>query len=412
MDLFKLGYDIALHLYALGMLPKIGWEAWRHGKYRKSFAARLGRGFPSVAKDERPLIWVHAVSLGETKAVAPLVEKLAQHGRILFSTATETGYQEALKSVKASQHVFLPYDLPYIIRPIVRRIRPSVVILVESDFWLNFQDAAHEVGAKVVLVNGKISERSFRRFAKFPALARRLLGSLDYLCVQGELYQQRFCALGLSQDKVVITGNLKLDAPRLESQPLAKKEGDFILTLGSTHDPEERLWLEAIKTCPNLKVYLVPRHPERFESVASLLEASGLMWGKWSQQADFSKVQVILVDAMGVLQRCYQISDLAFVGGSLTQKVGGHNILEPSVYGVPVLYGPYMWGQRDFLELMQRYQAGCEVTETTLSSTLCQLMQNSEARQRMGAGGKQIFAHSSGALSTTYQQVLGVNPQL
>jgi len=406
---FRLGYNIALHLYALAMLPKVGWEAWRHGKYRKSFAAKLGKGFPKIEAHGKPVIWVHAVSLGETKAVAPLVAKLREHGFVLLSTATETGHQEGKKNIPADAHVYLPFDLPYIIRPIVQRVRPSLVVLVESDFWFHFQSAAKQLGAKLVLVNGKLSERSFKRFRWLPFLSRRFFGDFDTLCVQNEVYQQRFCALGVPQNRVIVTGNIKLDAPVPELTPLSQRPEDFILTLGSTHDPEEKLWLEALKGCQDVKAYLVPRHPERFGAVAQMLQASGFSWGRWSEGATLEQVQIVLVDAMGVLQRCYQASDLAFVGGSLTPRVGGHNILEPSMFGVPVLYGPYLWGQRDFLELIQRYEGGREVHASDLHTTVLELKENPEVRQRMGEGGKCIFTHASGALQKTYQQMLGLN---
>lgn len=383
------------------------------GKYRKSFWARLGMGFPKIDKEEKSLIWIHAVSLGETKAIAPLIKKLKalrKPVKILLTTATETGFAEG-KLTNADYHYFLPLDFSFLINPIVKKVSPDAVIVVESDFWLNFQSASKRCGAKLILVNGKLSLKSFHRFKKIQSFARALFSPFDLLCLQGDLYKTRFEKLGLS--KIEVTGNIKLDSepPKLvfSRTDLGLTSQDLLLTLGSTHSPEEALFIKYYQTLisqfPHLKICIVPRHPERFSYVAKLLQ--DIPNARLSEKGVFTQEKkVLLVDKMGVLKSLYGLSDIAFVGGSFVKKVGGHNILEPCYFKVPVLFGPYMHSQPDFLDLMRAYKAGVQVTETTLLPTLQELLSNQKKRKEMGERGERLVQESKGALEKTYESVL------
>ncbi len=410
---FSLIYNSLLHLMALPTLGKMGLEMARTGKYKGNFLPRLGLGFPKIEKGNKKLIWIHAVSMGETKAVAPLVRKLKNRDTVIvLSTVTETGHREGKKvAPEADYHVYLPFDLPYLIRPIIKRVKPDVVLLTETDFWFNFQDAAQKGGAKLILVNGKLSERSLSRYQNFPLFSKQLIDSFDRLLVQGDLYANRFRKIGISPSKIKITGNIKLDGV-MEEETLFDREklqlSGPLLTLGSTHDPEERLWIEALKRIwkrvPDLRVFIVPRHPERFETVARLLAAENIAFHSFSKQPYFGEVKVVLVDAMGLLRQCYKISTLAFVGGSLA-NIGGHNILEPAYYGVPVLYGPHMHQQPDLLDLMNRYEAGVCIRDDLFQKTV-DLLLNEDTRRQIGERGKLLMKESQGALEETLQEIL------
>lgn len=409
--MFNFCYNIALHLYLCASLPRI-LRNW--AKYKNNFRKRLGRGFPHIEKNGRQLIWVHAVSLGETKAVAPFIQKLKELPNpplVLLSTTTETGHSAGLKNVpQADYHVFLPFDFSYIIRPIVARVKPDFVILTETDFWYNFQMVAKKEGASLLVINGKLSERSFKRYARFHFLVDKLLGPIDHFYLQGELYKKRFAALGIPSSKLTVTGNIKLDAP-IETCDVAtlKQElgltGQPVITLGSTHAPEEKIWLDALQQLwlhfPQLKVLLVPRHPERFNTIAALLDSETIPYSRWSNGGTLQDVPVLLVDAMGVLRNCYQISDIAFVGGSFTSKVGGHNILEPGFYGKPVLFGPHMHSQPDLLDLVLSYHSGIQIKPEEIVSTLHALLSDPERLHQMGAAGKTLTTDSRGALDQT-----------
>lgn len=412
-------YNSALYVLALFASPKILYDMLRRHKYRKSFLKRLGFGFPKIERGNRPLIWIHAVSLGETKAVAPLVKRLQQLPEkplILLSTATETGHIEGKRNVaSADYHVYLPLDFPFIINPIVKKVAPAMVVLVETDFWLNFQQTALKCGAQLILVNGKMSEKSYKRHLKFPRISKLLLGSFSSLCLQGPLYRERFIGLGLDESKVCVTGNMKLDASSATVDTTALKkqmgihEDDLVITCGSTHDPEEKMTLLAFQHLlpqfPKLKLIIVPRHPERFDEVAYLIETLGIDYTRFSHQNPSSEKRVVLLDTVGQLKSCYQISLLAFVGGSFKEKVGGHNILEPCFYGVPTLFGPFMHSQPDFLELVKNYQAGRQLTSDTLIATFEELLKNRHLIVEMGQNGLRLINDSQGAVERTMKEI-------
>lgn len=428
---FSTIYTLALHFIALFMLPSFLYERFRYGKYRESFKCRLGKNFPLIDRHksmaegggERFLVWVHAVSVGETNAVAPLVKKIRAsypEAIILFSNITETGHAESLRSVKeADYHVFLPFDLPYIIRPIVQQVKPDLVILTETDFWFHFQNSAKESGAKLVVVNGKISRRSLKRYRMLPWFTAPLFQSLDLVCVQSEAFRRRFINLAIPPDHLIVTGNLKLDdvypeMPPKELSSWKEKLGigtqDQVIVIGSTHDPEEKMLLGQLKKVwkkkSGIKVLLVPRHPERFKLVEALLKKQKVSFALWSEQGRFdSNTNLLLVDAMGVLRQLYQLADLAIVAGSYTNKIGGHNLLEPSWYGKPVLYGPYVYAQKNLNELLVQKEAGLQVPIDQLAETILRLLSNSELMHKMGSAGKEIFEESKGATERTWAEI-------
>lgn len=390
-------YDIAIHLLVLA--------CYLRKKSRKQFFKRFGEGFPEKKNDNRPLIWVHAVSLGETRAVVPLLRELKKNGsnpRILLTTVTATGHSEGKRAFpEADYHLYLPFDLPYLIKPLIKKVAPDLVLLVETDFWLHLQQAAKKNGAQVVLVNGKISAHSFRRFSRMPRFSRALFSTIDRFCLQGQIYADRFLQLGIPQEKISLTGNIKLDGLSGGKElDIALEPEDFVVTLGSTHAPEEKILLAAIKPLfpkfPHLKILLVPRHPERFEEVRKLLD---------TLLSTSERERVILVDKMGVLRHCYSLSSLAFVGGTFTSKVGGHNICEPAYYGVPVLYGPYTFSQPDLHDLVQSHKAGLQVTTKELEETLSTLLSSAEKRKELGNNGQTLVKNSSGAVAATVKEL-------
>lgn len=419
---FSLLYEFALFVIALAAIPKFLYQMIFKGKYRGSLLKRFGGSFPIIKKGKRPLIWVHAVSLGETKAVAALVKNIKQDYKnplIVFSTITETGYVEACRTIQADYHVYLPFDFGWVIKSIVKRTAPDLVVLCESDLWYNFLNSSKQAGAKIVLVNGKLSVKSKERFVRFPFFARRLFSLIDLFCVQSKLYGARFKEVGVPDEKIVVTGNMKFDGDysRLPSQQLEAWRSELgilpkdpVLVIGSTHHPEETLFLDALqpvwKSLPDLKVLFVPRHPERFSDVAALLQKADIDFRRLSEKNQTQRnCPVILIDAMGLLRKCYQLADVAIVAGSYTPKVGGHNILEPSWYGVPVVFGPHMYSQPDLLDLVTEYAAGSQVGIEDLSSELIGLFKDPERRKAIGRGGLRLAADVHGATSKTLAEI-------
>lgn len=414
-------YDFIIWLAALAAIPRMWYQRLVYGKYRNSFSKRFGLGFPDIKQGKGQLVWIHAVSVGETKAVASLVKQFKVQfpdSLLVISSITETGHAEALRSMPfADYHVYLPLDLSWIINPIIRRTKPSLVIFSESDFWYHFIRSSKRVGAKILVVNGKISEKSTKRFLKIPFFSKSLFSGIDFFCVQNSIYLERFKKLGVPPEKMEVTGNMKFDEfyPKLSEKELAAwreqlgiSSTDQILVAGSTHDPEEKLLISALQDVwqehPQLKALIVPRHPERFQAVATLLAKQGIPFIRLSEiNRRVGQEKVILIDAMGQLRKCYQLATVAFVGGSYTEKVGGHNIIEPCWYGVPVLFGPYMHSQSELLSLVQAYQAGLQIPSEQLSSTLLSLLNDPAKRLELGFGGERLVKEMRGATDKSFR---------
>ncbi len=390
----------ALYNFVLALLLPL-W-IWKEKK-RAHIAERIGLKLPALSP---ATIWIHAVSMGETRAVMQLVTELQKNHSIVFSTTTETGLAEAKKLFpNIAGHFILPIDFSWTIRRLRKKINPRLLVLVESDFWYNLIT----LGApKVVLVNGKISERSANRFQKLRFLARKIFTPISLFCVQSENYKDRFCRIGIPASKIAVTGNLKLDAP---ATPIDKEQWrkrlsidpqDRVITLGSTHDCEEELLLDALASLP-LKILLVPRHPERFDAIADLLKRKGIDFVRYSEGKPDPSKRVVLVDAMGILNACYQLSELAIVAGSFTSRIGGHNIFEPAALGVPVIFGPHMHSQKELVDLVLGAQAGRQVTIEELRSLIEEFLKNPPAA--MAEAGRKLAQKSQEATSRTIEAI-------
>lgn len=373
-------YNLLLIIFALCMSPKIIWQMWRKGKKVPSLKDRFGFDLPIISESKGNRIWIHAVSLGEMKAAKPLVDFLCKNDstiQLLVTTSTATGYHEALRSFSNRAQVrYFPLDFSWTMRRWVRSFHPSQLIFVEGDLWPNLLREAKRLRAKTALVSGKISEKSARRFGFFRAISRRLFDSLDLICVQNEEYRDRFARF--VNRPIHISGNLKLDIEPLplDSAEIRRRfslaEDQKAITISCTHDPEERDLLTSLRPLwehiPDLVIFLAPRHPERFDVVASLLHQMKIPFCRWSQ--DRIQEPLVLVDAMGQLPICYSVSSAAIVAGSFSSHTGGHNVLEPCLYGCPVLFGPHMHAQKEFSRIALHYGVGQQVSEDLLVSTL------------------------------------------
>ncbi len=420
--MFSFLYDLSLFVFALLILPKLLWQWFVLGKYRESLSARLGIALPSFTpKKGQEVIWIHAVSMGETRAVISLFRMIRQaypEAAVVISTTTETGNAEAKRSMPdADAHFFLPLDFSWAIRRVLDRICPTTLILCESDFWYHLLKTSKERGVKIALVNGKVSERSCSRFRKVPSFTRRIFSNFDILCVQSERYRQRFISMGVPAEKLIATGNLKFDAPAKKMDPIELQtlretlkiaQGEPVLVLGSTHAQEEDWLLSALdsvwKKIPNLKVLLVPRHPERFNEVAHLIKEKGLTCRRFSEKRN-STDRLVLIDAMGLLNQCYQIANVAIVGGSYVSHVGGHNIFEPVLYGVPVFFGPHMHSQPDLKELILTAKAGKEVKIEELPAALTEILEVPSVHNSYAEACNRLAESVQGAALRTFEHI-------
>ncbi len=367
-------------LGALAFLPKL-----LSSSSRGVILQYLGFALPPKRTENGPCFLFYAVSVGETKAVSPLFAKMRDlypNASFYVASRTKTGHEEAKASLPgAACYFFLPVDFSWVMRSLIKRINPTAIVVVESDLWYNFLKVGKEAGAAIILVNGRISSRSYKRFLLFSKLAKKLFSLFDLILAQNSQFAKRFVDLGVDASKVLVSGNLKEAAllkglSKEEKLALRRKlgitEAAFVIVLASTHSPEEKEVLEALKplwaSIPGAKILLVPRHPERFFSVGKLLQASSLPYISLSNIQDKTgDEKVILIDAMGVLLDLYQIADLAVVCGSFNRNLKGHNILEPIQAGIPVFFGPYMEDQQDFVSQVLFFNAG---RQTELSKLL------------------------------------------
>ncbi len=417
-------YEFILGILALGTFPYFCYQLIFHKKYRQSFKRRWGTEFNHLNCRKVPLIWIHAVSMGETKAISQLVKQLKKNTQalILMTSVTETGHAEAKKGIpEADFHLYLPFDFGWLIRPLVKKVNPTLVIISETDFWYNFLKAAKGEGASIVLVNGKLSRKSLQRFKIFSSFSSALFSLIDLFCLQNEHYKNRFAQLTIPLDKMIITGNLKLDQQPLFLTDQQKKERlqqlnltqqDLILVLGSSHQSEEKLILSVFKelllSFPQLKLLIVPRHPERFQEVATLLAKQNLNFLRWTNcSEEINKaVSIILIDQMGLLNHCYQLATIAIVGGSYIATVGGHNIIEPCWYGVPVIYGPCMYSQLELVQWMETYRAGLQVEKEQLLAVLKDLLIHPFKRKELGINGLRLVKDKRGATEKTLHALI------
>jgi len=350
-------YNFLLFIYFLYALIKACFDYIFHSKKKKDLLKRLGlKKYGFDPKNKTPIIWVHAVSLGETKACQSLISKLkTEHptSYIILSSVTETGHIEAKKSI-ADKCIYFPFDFSYCIKKTFSQIKPHLIIFIETDFWPNFLKEAKKNQSKLVLASAKMSLKSTIRFSNFLLLkfSKKLFSTFDLILTQNEQYQKRFAKF-IPIDKIQITGNLKfVNTYKLDSKDILNKwldklnpKKNNLITIASTHFSEEEKLITILKDIPNLKILLAPRHPERFVQVYTKIQkitSCSLLSNLTNPDA-----KVILIDKMGILDILYQISSLAILGGSFIDRVGGHNILEPIFLKTPVFFGPYMHSQEE-----------------------------------------------------------------
>lgn len=391
--------NFLLLIYLLIIGPKLLFDRIWKGKKHPGILQRLGFRLPLLGK---PLIWIHAVSVGEVKAALPLFTLLKEsnpNATFLITTTTATGQVEAKRSLsKADAFGYLPIDFTWVVTRWVKRLNPEHFILVESDFWPNLIQALKKNGTKISLVSGKISERSTRRFRLFPLLANRLFSQFDHICVQNREHYQRFASLIKDQVRLSTTGNIKFDLEKEMDSDSLEKEA---ICISCTHKKEEEMILDALEGVKR-SIFLAPRHPERFSEVADLLNSKQIPFSRYGEKR---KAKVILVDQMGVLAECYNQSALAILGGSFVDDVGGHNVLEPCLYGCPVIFGPYMWGQTELAKRALKAQAGVQVEMKDLRKTVLQFFGSEEMRESMRLGAKKTAKEGRGAALRTFEVI-------
>jgi 3-deoxy-D-manno-octulosonic-acid transferase len=423
------------------LVPTLLWRLLVRGKSREGLAERFGRVPELGPPPAGGRIWVHAVSMGETVAAQPVFAALRAAlptAEILVSTITPTGQAQARRSLPAAAlHFYFPFDVPWVVRRVLRRLRPTVIVLMEAEVWPNLLGAAQRQKVPVVVANGHISDRTLRRALRLrPWLAPILAGITRYLA-QSEAIRRRALALGLPEERVTVAGHTKFDQ---DVAAFAPEEADLIraalglepeqplFLAGSTHEGEEELVLDAWETArgrvPGLALMLAPRHLTRLEAIRELLRRRGL--GVRARSDASSGVQafgrsgaqesgpdghlehlntVFLLDTMGELARFYGLASVAFVGGSLVPK-GGHDILQPLFHGVPTLFGPHMHNQRALAQRVLEEGAGRQVADVAaLAKAVTDLLTDDAERRSVVDAAARLLRENRGASDRCAREV-------
>ena len=385
--------------------------------YGRRTSERFGRYSPDIPKPASPVIWVHAVSVGEVEASAPLVKALLEAQpdcQLLVTTMTPTG-SERVRSVfgESVLHVYAPYDQPAAIRRFLARYTPRLLIIMETELWPNMIHYAKKSGARIMLANGRLSARSAGGYARFRGMTRQVLKAIDCICMQGLHDSERIIELGAEQSRVRVTGSLKFHAAarqqgEVEGEPFTsiKASGRTVIIAASTRENEEAKVLQAYAgmSSESTLLLLVPRHPERFAEVIQLCKAEGFSTQtRSSGESIHSGTAIVVGDSMGEMQQYYGVSHIAFVGGSLVDT-GCQNVLEPAAFQLPVVTGP---SQFNFLEICRALEeAGALRTvpdSAGLASVLGQLVADPSLRQAMGLAGSRLIAENQQALPATLE---------
>jgi 3-deoxy-D-manno-octulosonic-acid transferase len=409
-------YNLALLVALVVGAPWWLWKMATTHKYREGLAERLGQVRPFSDRNGRPVIWLHAVSVGEVLAVSRLVGELERafpEFGLLISTTTRTGQDLARQRFGAERVFYCPLDVPWAVRASLNALKPRLLILAETEFWPNLLSGCFRRSIPVAVVNARISDRSWPRYRFLRRLWLPILSRIACVLAQSETDAARLKEIGCTPQCVSVTGNLKFDVRAAQEADATRllrtlALGLRIVVAGSTLEGEEAALLEAwphlLAADPQLAMVLAPRHPERFASVAALLEQSGIPWIKrsdWRAQPESSiqpirPGQIVLLDTIGELASVYSIAALAFVGGSLI-PAGGHNPLEPAQFGVPIVMGPNYVNFRAITDDLLAHSALRIATKKEFASTLIGLLQDSADAKAMGERARQVFDKQAGA---------------
>ena len=418
--MMNLLYNILLTLAAPFLIPFLLVKIVYAGKYRTSIGPKLGFIPEELFREMRgsPRIWVHAVSVGEVTAAAPIISSLRglfPEGCIVLSTGTETGQEMARRIVTdATAHIYYPLDIPSVVRRVMDRVRPDIFVPVETEIWPNFIRACTERRIPVVMVNGRISPRSFGRYRQTRFFWRYVMNMIDLSGVISEIDACRLETLGVEPSKIHVMGNAKYDSLAASADGSLRDEmaarldiprGARVFVAGSTHEGEEQVVLEVYRELagryPDLLMIIVPRHPERGEAVRSLARGAGfydcVMMTEVYRGERRAGRRIVIVDVIGELFGAYGLATTVFCGGSLVPR-GGQNILEPAAWGRVVLYGPSMEDFRDEKELLEEAGGGITIRDGgQLLDEILGLMEDPETLRRRGEAGRAVVTSNGGA---------------
>lgn len=421
--------SLLINLFYLGLLtltfPILLYRCIFQGKYREGWKQKFFGLLPKRTS-EKPVLWFHAVSVGEVLLLGPILKELGRQGAvcdIVISTTTQTGQAVAREKYPQCQIAYFPLDFSWSVRKALKRVQPDLMILVELELWPNFIREAHRRKIPLAIVNGRLSAKSHKGYRRIRSCVSKLLNRFKTIAVQSEEYALRFWDLGANPESVYHTGSIKFDQVETDrnnpkTQELKRyfgiAEDELVLIAGSTQSPEESYALstyEELKPIfPELRLILVPRHPERFDEVAHLVAQRRLplVCRSTGRPASDSRGQaILLLDTLGELGACWGLADVAFVGGSLTNR-GGQNMIEPAAYGAAVVLGPNTWNFKDVVSLLSSGDAVRMVSShKDLTNMVYSLLSVREARVLLGERARKLVLPQQGATRRTVDLLAG-----
>ncbi len=414
-------YNLLFVLLAILLLPAAALACLVKPAWRRGLASRLGFGWP--ARTRGPVLWTHAASVGEVEAIVPVVQRWQRHhpdGAVVLSALTATGCAHAARLVPEARVLTFPLDAPGVAGRVVRRVRPDLFLFSENEIWPNLLTVLERDGIPAIQVSGRLSPRAARTLARFPRFTRTVLRRVTRFCVQADEHRARLVELGVEPARVVVTGSLKGDARVAEAPcfvPSLGALGRPVVIAASTHPGEDEIVLDAVhalrRTHPERPLWiLAPRHPQRFDAVAALLEQSELAWVRRSSLPDDSAAieerladaDVLLLDTIGELAGCYAGAQVAFVGATLV-PIGGHNLLEAARCGVPVVVGPNVDTVRRVADRLIAAGAATVVSDAPSLADAIAAYLEPVRRADAGAAATRVAAEESGSLDATWRFV-------
>ena len=417
-------YSLLLTLGFVLLLPRFAIDALRNGKYVTGLRQRLG-DIPELNTMGREVIWLHCVSVGETQAAQSLVRGLHQtfpNFALVVSTTTVTGQRlaQSIFHEQASEVFYFPIDWGWNVRRVLGKLNPAAILIMETELWPNLFRAACKGKVPVALLNGRISDKSFKRYKRIRGFIKRVLNDMSVAAMQSEQDAKRIRELGFDERRIHVTGNLKFDSAGADTDESLTNEirerfgfaaDPPLIVAASTHDPEEAVVLEAFRkireSYKHIRLLLAPRHPERFHEVAWLLAASEFSFAQRSAAPNShdALADIVLLDSIGELSAVYPLADIAFVGGSIA-KHGGHNIIEPAVHGVCTVTGPHTWNFAAITKAMLAEGGSIQLAETTepaaeLARVIQELLSDNERRLKIGERARIVCEANRGATTRT-----------
>ncbi|MFM8190544.1 MAG: 3-deoxy-D-manno-octulosonic acid transferase [Pirellula sp.] len=421
----------------LVLLPWILWRSFSKGRYRNGWNQKLFGNLPDLAKNPTEqnagqsgskTIWFHAVSVGELQVIRPLVERATKQwpkAKLLITTSTDSGFELAQKLYLQHAVSFAPMDFSWAVSKALDQVQPDMIVLAELELWPNWISLATKRNIPVVVINGRLSQKSLRGYLRIAPLARSIIQKISWIGAQSDTIRDRFLQLGYDAANIDVVGNIKFDGAnhdRLHPEVRARAEQlkltdpmTRVWLCGSTQAPEEKICLdtfcEIADRFPNLKLILVPRHAERFDEVAKMVRHTKLAWARRSAMADQAidpMWRVFLADSVGELRWWWGLADLGFVGGSFGSR-GGQNMIEPCAYGVATCYGPNTRNFTDIVQILQEAGAATELPNPeALKPWIIRMIEDQPSRSMISQRSVAITQQHRGATDRTWKKILEI----